>query len=1134
MLSAATVALLSSSALADTDISKQETGPINTATDGNITIETNGSVVVTTNPPTAAAVTINSDAIVNNEGMISYKGVTDATGVELLTGNTGEFESTGTVDLTGTGSSKTGILISGPQSDTGTGTFTGVIPSGGTTPIAINLEADSILKVQGDGSFGIDELYGTNTVGDIDVAGSLTVLPTSLNSTKTSLGNVVAINIAGTMTGNIDIQSGGVVTAQGEGAEGIQLLGNLTGSIINEGTLETFGTSTGNGSANNVNLPQADTALAIGAGVSGGIYNSGPSTTSDTTTARSIISTVGDAPTVLINPTIGNATPTTPMVIGIYSDPTDPGYSFLNRGTITGQSEDANQGVTTFSIVGASWNPTTQMGAPTVLTGGLFNGGSITAAATTNTSASAVTANALTIGDYAYICGPGSPVGPCTSGLGNGLVNSNESNGGTISAIVSGPESGTATALTIEQYGSLTYLNNSGTISASATTINPQFVTSLTAYAIFDESGTLNTIYNSGTISATTTTLANNQQVAIAADLAVNTSGVYFDNTGTVIGDIYFGTGNDNLIDSGTAQTPASITGNVFFGGTGGTTPGDDQFTIGDFGSFKGALTEKLGSFVDITVDQGGTLVLENTPQALGDNNVVGVYAGKFDVSAGAALTLYVSQPFNLSVTPGAGAIIQSQNSSIGNDTNVSILFGSYVGNFVPGKGLQGGSQTANFDLLSAPDGQLQISDSEIGRIDNAFKTSIPFLFTGDLCTWNINGNSTCSGANPGNSELVLQLTPKTPQQLGLTGYALKMFPYANESLVYDDKLGAAMLNDITNAQQAQEAYATFAPDVSGATRALAISLTDDATNVVASRQRTLREYANQDGDLTMWTQEFVERLNQDNTVDGSGYTDSGFGFALGADEGDPADGRYGGAFTFFSGGMSAKAPLISKTQSEWYMLTGYTDWHGRGFFLDTQASVGYAHLDGSRTLDLIGFSRTATNSRPAEYMAGGATAGVQYNIDGAAIMPQISVDGLAMRQEGYTDRTSGAGNAQDEDGMDLHVNPDYAASARMFAGVDTRDDINLGDFLLQPEARAGYRYDFANGQESVTANFIDVVPLSQFKISGPKPANGNALGGLGVSLATGAWSLGLSFDYLYANSGNTSEEGTLTLIGRI
>jgi hypothetical protein len=150
MLSAATVALLSGSALADTDITKQVTTPINTATDGNITIESDGSVVVTTNPPTVAAVTINSNDIVNNEGMISYKGITDAIGVELVTGHTGEYETTGTIDMTGSGTGKTGILISGPPSDTASGTFTGVIPAGGTSPVAIDLEADSIVKVQGD------------------------------------------------------------------------------------------------------------------------------------------------------------------------------------------------------------------------------------------------------------------------------------------------------------------------------------------------------------------------------------------------------------------------------------------------------------------------------------------------------------------------------------------------------------------------------------------------------------------------------------------------------------------------------------------------------------------------------------------------------------------------------------------------------------------------------------------------------------------------------------------------------------------------------------------------------------------------------------------------------------------------
>jgi hypothetical protein len=1124
MLSAATVALLSAPALADTDITTKLTSPINTATDGNITIESDGSVVITTSPPTAAAVTINSDATVTNAGLISYKAVTAATGVELVTGNTGEYSGAGTIDLTGTGTDKTGILISGPAGNLDSGTFTGFISNGGTSPVAIYLNAGSTLSVQGDNSFGIRQLSGTNVVGDIDVAGALTIAPTSATSTKTALGNIIAVDLEGTMTGNFDIQPGGTVTATGQGAEGIQLLGTLTGSFINNGTIQTYGTiNIGNGSTT---LPEAGTALGLGAGITGGIYNAGPSTISDTTTPRAVINTAGAEPAIIIDPALSNPSPTGNLEVGIYNDATDPGNSFLNRGTIAASSINPNSSVTTMAVVGASNN------ALTLFDGGLFNGGSITATATTDTKAETVSATAVFIGSYSVI-----PV----------LTNSKESKGGTISATVTGPESGTAVALEIAQTPvaggcspytcGLASLDNSGTISATAITTNPQFVTSLDAYAILDEQGSLSSITNSGTISALTTTLANNAQIAVAADLSVNSpttcgcTGVQFANSGTVLGAIRFGVGNDTLTDIGSAQTPASIAGNVSFGGT---TNGDDTLTIGNFATLTGAVTEQLGSHVDVSVQEGGTLNLENTSTNLGDN-VIGLYAGKFDTDPGTNLGLVVSQPFNLNINPAATALIESQNADIGNDTEFKISFGSYIGNFLPGRGNQGKGPAASFNLLSAPVGSLTVSPAELALINDSFATSIPFLFTGNLCTWNINGHNTCGGLNPGLSELVLNLTPKSAQTLGLTGYALKMFPYANESLASDDVLGAAMLNDITNAQEAENAYDAYAPDVSGATRALAISLTDGATNVVAARQRTLREYANQDGDLTLWTQEFAERLNQDNTSAGAGYTDSGFGFVVGADEGDAEDGRYGGAFTFYSGGMSAKAPLLQKTNSEWYMATGYTDWHGKVFFLDTQATLGYARLTGSRTIDLSGFTRTADETHPAEFLSGGATAGVQYDWYGANIMPQISLDGLAMRQEGYTEQTPGA--AQQgviENGLNLHVEPDYAASLRAFAGLDAREDINVGDFLLQPEARAGYRYDFANGQESVTANFVDVTPIDQFKISGPKPTPGNALAGAGVSLATGAWSIGLSFDYLLAGSGNTSEEGTLTLLGRI
>src|ERR1700688_699747 len=156
MLSAATASLLAGQVLADTDISKQVTSPQTTSQDGNITIESDGSIEITTSPPTGAAVTINSDnALVNNEGTISYKGVTNATGIQLTSGYTGEFESSSVVDLTGTGTAKTGILIQGVASNINSGTFTGLIPAGATSPVAIDLATGSTMKVQGDSSFGI-------------------------------------------------------------------------------------------------------------------------------------------------------------------------------------------------------------------------------------------------------------------------------------------------------------------------------------------------------------------------------------------------------------------------------------------------------------------------------------------------------------------------------------------------------------------------------------------------------------------------------------------------------------------------------------------------------------------------------------------------------------------------------------------------------------------------------------------------------------------------------------------------------------------------------------------------------------------------------------------------------------------
>src|ERR1043166_3707986 len=201
---------------------------------------------------------------------------------------------------------------------------------------------------------------------------------------------------------------------------------------------------------------------------------------------------------------------------------------------------------------------------------------------------------------------------------------------------------------------------------------------------------------------------------------------------------------------------------------------------------------------------------------------------------------------------------------------------------------------------------------------------------------------------------------------------------------------------------------------------------------------RALRMYAAQSGDATLWGQEFGNNLNQDASTDTVGYRDTGFGFTLGLDGGNPSDGRYGGALTFYSGDVDEKTPRESKTNSEWAMLTGYTDWRGRGFFLDTQITGGYGHLDGKRYLSVGGVSRVAEGKRNTLLAAGGLTTGVILTSGRTVFTPLISVDGLTMREDGYSEGGGGAKNGGG-DGFDLKVSPAYFHSVRGFAGADLR-----------------------------------------------------------------------------------------------
>jgi hypothetical protein len=363
------------------------------------------------------------------------------------------------------------------------------------------------------------------------------------------------------------------------------------------------------------------------------------------------------------------------------------------------------------------------------------------------------------------------------------------------------------------------------------------------------------------------------------------------------------------------------------------------------------------------------------------------------------------------------------------------------------------------------------------------------------------------------------------------------------------------MIYGIHNATEAQSAYSAFAPNVTGGDRAVAVSITDSATGPVAARQRSLLMYAHGDAGTSVWANEFVQMIKDpgrgaeslEGTRELSGFKDSGFGISAGVDTGSAKYGWYGAALTFYAGDVG-ELKRVSKTHEQWLVLSGYSVWRGKGLFLNTKLDAGYGKFDGSRTITLVTssssstlttYSRTAENKRDGALLSGGISTGVYLNYGAATLSPTFSLDGLMLRENGYTE--TNPGTASDGDAFNLKVQPYYARSLRAFMGLDARYDFNLGDFYFQPEVRAGYRYDFFSDPQKLKIAFAHAdisgayaKPGEQFTIVGPDPAKGSLVLGSSLSATTEAWTLGFHFDFLRGSNGMIQEVGTLSIVGKI
>lgn len=812
-------------------------------------------------------------------------------------------------------------------------------------------------------------------------------------------------------------------------------------------------------------------------------------------------------------------------------------------------------------------------------TGGLLDTGTISAQATTTqqiASSGAISATALYIGGYATV--PRIDVK-------SEAESSSANTAGAISALVSGVGSGTAYAVFIAANANVPQIDvgtNASIIASVATTTTSPSATiatssepfDLVSEAVVDQSNTLKTVNNAGTIQATNTTItaqagAYTSNVERAIDLSSSTIGsITINNSGKILGDILFGgsgngdtlnvgnltsTGNpstgvtnsatnyaivaESIVSQSSGSAPTTYAATIDFGS--GTS---QTLHVGGFGYVNAVINTATAGELAIQVDSSGQLYIANTTSS--------VLASTVNVASNGLLGLALSEQNLNSTTP----VLEVANSAVLSGAKIGLQFGTYIASSDPTAPT---AQTVT--LIRAP----AIKDTTLAAQNATLAQDTPFLFESPASAGIVSGDNgptplTISSDSSGEQTLVLHLQPRSVNAtnadgspgLNLSGSAKTQFSYITAALATDSELGSAVATALTvynnpgvassginvsaSQEQAEQKFSQFAPDVSGGTRAIAVMLTDQATGPVAARQRLLRSYADVAGDTTLWGEEFTGQISNKGQVAGDGdttsYRDHGFGFSLGADGGSARGGWYGGAFTFYDGDVTQQLPRSTSTQTQWYMLTGYTDWKGRKFFLDTQMSVAYGSFREDRTLSVGSVSRDAESYRPGEMAALGANAGFTMKYAGIEVDPHVSLDGMTLREEGYGEKNGGTG-------FDLDVAPYFANSLRSAIGADIKSSIKLFGVDVTPEARMGYRYEFITQPVKIRAAFDSTGGLGTsdnvMTFAGPSPDRGNVVAGASLAAGTEDWRLGINYDWVRGSSASTTQVGTITILGR-
>ncbi len=1128
LLGAAAPLVFTLPAVAQVTISTATTTPVETATAGtgatpsNVIIASGGSVTLDEQPG-STAVTVNSNNTLTNNGQVTVTDSNNAVGVRIGPGITGSYSGTGVIslteDYTRTDTDNDGDL-DGPLA-TGTGRVGLLLESGGAFTGNITLDrtgsASSAITIEGNDSYGVSlrsQLNGNFIQnGNISIVGS----------------NSVGVDIRENVTGNVEI--GGSTSAQGEGSVGVRVLGDVAGEFMVDGSVLSTGFTSRD--ASNYEDPDdaddndtgsdepadldPDDLLIGGAGVEvrgdlahGLLVNGAAVGTTDPTddikdvvqdfnenrTAGSIVS-YGSAPALLIQSADGAAGDTIQLGVvreTIYDSLDDDdddntteqighftyAYGLMNRGTI--QSIGLNTGVSSTAVrIAGSADGLHQ----TIVDGGIFNGGSI----------SALSFEADAVGLH----------------IGSGVSTPTFVNSGSILGTMYTETNHNGRAVLIDAGASVPTVTNNGLMQANVRGYDGNPI------AFQDLSGTVTAFNNTSRIAAgytdddTTDDITSGAGRAIALDLSHSASNVTLTQNDTIdnariFGDILLGAGNDtfNLLSG-------EVVGDVEFGS------GADTFNVtsarmfgnADFNGSSAAFTlsdsEMVGNLDFGTA--GGTMSFLSNSR----------YYGEIVRSGAAPLSMIVN---NAEVNNYADGTLNLSSMSLANSAKIGLIIDNarITGN-IPIYNVSGAVDIAANTVFTPVFAQFT-TDPFTLRVINAGTLNLGGPLSAML---NANGPYLYNMAlvQPNPNAIDLELRVKTSTELGLNSRQAGAYNAVLDLLTEEDDFAVA-LTSIAGSEEFLRSWGDLLP---GSDAAVMRVLATNATAAFGATAHRLDLISNKpDAPGGAWAEEFGVYHTSDASADSVEVSGGGFGVAAGVDLLSTGTALIGIFTALESVEMEEESRTFAPLNVSQTSIGAYGGWIDGPLAINGAASFGFVNFTSDRRVD---FGEITDRFR-GEWSGQTYTAAVRASYDMPLgwldARPFVAADYIGFQQDGYTE------SADTTDALAIVAGDSDASLATASYGIMLESVLGADEaFAFRPHLSLGYRSILNWETTPAVMNFVGGSTGTTFSLaSGVEPEDA-LVAGLGLNVDSQFVNIRLGYDAEMSENAMT-HYGSVTL----